>query len=219
MKSMYLRWCGVGACVLLLGVTTRVWAEDGNSQDYEPAPTYQNTAQASHDANVAEAYFERTDTELAALQQDQAELTSQYEKTTDEKIAKQIKKQIDLIDAEIAALTAKRTGVMEGEIAQMRADGMGWGEIAHALGVHPGVLGLGHSKKSTFGTELAMATATNLKTGNSTGHGQAYGGGPGAKNGNNGHADGKENNGNKGSGHGNSKGSDNGNGNGNGKNK
>lgn len=213
MKSTYLRWCGVGACVVLFGWNVQVWAAEGDSgtedpvvvdsQGYEPAPTYQNTAQAAHDANVAEAYFERTDAELAAVEKERAELATKYGEDSSQVAEK---------DDEITDLLEDRTGVMEGDIAQMRADGMGWGEIAHALGVHPGVLGLGHTKKSTFGTELAMATATNLKTGNSTGHGQAYGGGPGAKNGNNGHADGKENNGNKGSGHGNSKGSDNGNG-------
>ena len=102
---------------------------------------------------------------------------------------------------------------------------MGWGEIAHELGVHPGVLGLGHTKKNMemMGDDLALATTTDMQTGNSMGHGNAYkkagmdsaqsGNGPNkggknksdrSNNGNNG------NNGNKGG---------NGNGNGGGKNK
>jgi uncharacterized membrane protein YgcG len=31
----------------------------------------------------------------------------------------------------------------------MRASGMGWGDIAKTMGVHPGTLGLGHNKRST----------------------------------------------------------------------
>jgi|LGVE01.1.fsa_nt_gb uncharacterized membrane protein YdfJ with MMPL/SSD domain len=38
------------------------------------------------------------------------------------------------------------SGVSQEDIDGMRASGMGWGEIAHELGVHPSVLGLGHTK-------------------------------------------------------------------------
>ena len=34
------------------------------------------------------------------------------------------------------------------DISEMRESGMGWGEIAKQLDVHPGLLGLGHSKRS-----------------------------------------------------------------------
>jgi len=43
------------------------------------------------------------------------------------------------------------TGVSVADIASMRDMGMGWGQIAHELGVHPSVLGLGKAKKSAMG--------------------------------------------------------------------
>lgn len=60
------------------------------------------------------------------------------------------------------------------EIGGMRASGMGWGEIAHAIGVHPSVLGLGHQKKarnSYTNQEMVEATERNTKTGYAKGHG------------------------------------------------
>ena len=62
---------------------------------------------------------------------------------------------------------------------------MGWGEIAHELGLHPGVLGQGHAKKSKFknswGTDsgsddeifdedIEAATARDFKEGKAKGH-------------------------------------------------
>jgi hypothetical protein len=64
-----------------------------------------------------------------------------------------------------------------GEIAGMREAGMGWGEIAHALGVHPGTLGLGHNKgvAPQSPTETQLATARNPQTGEAIGHGVSNG--------------------------------------------
>ncbi|NNG01917.1 MAG: hypothetical protein HKM93_21195 [Desulfobacteraceae bacterium] len=71
-------------------------------------------------------------------------------------------------------------GESRADIEQMRAHGMGWGEIAHELGVHPGSLGLGHTKgklnrnkiaempldgEMDETAELKAATSRNLKTG------------------------------------------------------
>lgn len=68
------------------------------------------------------------------------------------------------------------SGVTQEDIEGMRASGMGWGEIAHELGVHPSVLGLGHAKqmakaersRSAKGFDADSATASN-------GAGKAYG--------------------------------------------
>ena len=64
------------------------------------------------------------------------------------------------------------TGELDDDIEAMRASGMGWGEIAHELGVHPSALGLGHTKnqKSFSEREIAEATARNTKNGFATGH-------------------------------------------------
>lgn len=78
-------------------------------------------------------------------------------------------------------------------IASMRADGMGWGEIAHELGVHPSTVGLGHrhqvrAKVSSRGARMEMAavaahpgkaTSRNTKAGVSKTPGVS--GGKGAK--------------------------------------
>lgn len=56
----------------------------------------------------------------------------------------------ELQDAVIAAQAAvdqamgEAVGVLSAEITAMREAGLGWGEIAQELGVHPSVLGLGH---------------------------------------------------------------------------
>ena len=39
---------------------------------------------------------------------------------------------------------AELSGLSADEITQMRLSGMGWGQIAHELGIHPGNLGMGH---------------------------------------------------------------------------
>jgi len=203
------RWCCWAACALLIGWSTQVWADetvpDTDDSDVvidepavNPEPAYQNPAQAAHAANLAEAAYEKIDAEIAVLED---RLIAEEAKTP----AEQDQTLIDQLNTELDELAAQRTGIEQGDIAQMRANGMGWGEIAHALGVHPGVLGLGHSKKSTAAgvdAELAMATAMDMKSGNGLGHGKSSNSGSGK--GNNGNSDqsggkdkgDKENNGN-----------------------
>jgi len=214
MKRTSMHWCCVVSCVLVLGWTSPVLSDEHpddpaapvveNEDSADDISQYQYAAQAAHASNLAEATYE-IDTEINALigqlavaeseePQDQGEITG--------------------LEAEIE----RREEEIQAEITEMRASGMGWGEIAHALGVHPGVLGLGHSKKDAkvgVDAELAMATTMDMKTGNSMGHGKAYDDGTAtSKNGNgNGGTQGNqkdksEDKGNKG-----------GNGNGNGKNK
>ena len=80
---------------------------------------------------------------------------------------------------------ATQLGTTSEMIAEMRAE-MGWGEIAHELGVHPSVLGLGHKwqKGKTVRTALMsqtqsgsgpLATVRNLKGGLAKGHGLSKG--------------------------------------------
>lgn len=51
---------------------------------------------------------------------------------------------------------AEASGLDVDEVTAMRLDGMGWGQIAKELGVHPGVLGLGNDK--AFDTEQTTDT-------------------------------------------------------------
>jgi hypothetical protein len=50
--------------------------------------------------------------------------------------------------ARARALLARTERAIFRRIAHVRASGVGWGQIAHYYGVHPGVLGLGHSKRN-----------------------------------------------------------------------
>ena len=72
---------------------------------------------------------------------------------------------------------------LEEDIANMRASGMGWGDICHELGVHPSVLGHGHHKdkghpSGKFGDELA-GTDRDFQTGLAKGHGKDHSEGKG----------------------------------------
>lgn len=74
-----------------------------------------------------------------------------------------------------AALMARAGGVTTAEIAAMRRDGMGWGQIAQSMGIQPGQLGLGHDQGAgpSNRQEMTQATQRNVRTGRSTQHGQA----------------------------------------------
>ena len=126
---------------------------------------------------------------------------------------------------------AEFAGVPAEDITSMRRSGMGWGQIAHELGIHPGALGLGHTKNKQYGYqkskmrgknlgetgELEAITSRNLKTGWSKGHGTDLSSHSGGK----GHSNGKRKSADKGKGKGKGKDQSTGKGNGNkgGKNK
>ena len=90
-----------------------------------------------------------------------------------------------LADEKLAAFA----GVSPEEIQAMREEGLGWGQIAHELGIHPGALGLGHTKGTLNRTrtaamenedsDLEAATARDLKTGWSKGNGSSASGSQG----------------------------------------
>jgi len=73
-------------------------------------------------------------------------------------------------------------GVSQEDIEGMRVSGMGWGEIAHELGVHPGVLGLGHTKdkarernSKSFSDDTSLASSQGGKGLGLTGKSQSSG--------------------------------------------
>jgi hypothetical protein len=75
------------------------------------------------------------------------------------------------------ALVARTCGTTQEQIAEMRSQGMGWGQIASNMGVHPGTLGLGHDAQPRSGdqAEMRQATARNTETGRSAMHGGSSG--------------------------------------------
>ena len=136
---------------------------------------FSNPAQAAHAANLAEASA-LSDEEAEALEQ---EALADLEKAQEALDAGEIsEEEFAEIEAEIDDRLSGISGVSVDEIGEMRASGMGWGEIAHEIGVHPSVLGLGHQKKarnSYTNQEMVEATQRNTKTGYAKGHGVGFG--------------------------------------------
>ena len=71
------------------------------------------------------------------------------------------------------ALVARTCGATPEQVAGMRSQGMGWGQIARNMGVHPGALGLGHDADTLPGNQAEMhqAAARSMETGSSAAHG------------------------------------------------
>lgn len=67
------------------------------------------------------------------------------------------------------------------DIYDMRSSGMGWGEIAKYYGLHPSILGLGHSKlKHEDAARISKQHHSKDKSSNrGGGHGGGHGGGNG----------------------------------------
>jgi len=228
-------------CSLLVGGVNAVMADDTDT------PTYQNPAQAAHAANLSEAALPAADAAVkdaeVAVDEAEANLAEAKEGLTEEQQLEDLAVQEaqDALDAANQSLydaVGRVAGLVDGSLVrELREDQMmGWGEIAHELGVHPGVLGLGHTKdkgwKSGLASvdvedEIAESTSMNLKTGNTKGHENANANksgkseaasGSGKGNGNKG-GNGNSSGGGNGGGHGNGGGNGGGNGNGGGGNK
>lgn len=174
------------------------------AEDITEEPSYTNAAQAQHAANLAEAAAQQPNEATTGAADN---LTGAWNDYQDAKEAAQanptdpaLQEALDaakqgLLDAREAYSEAlgQLAGVIGADIYDMRASGMGWGQIAHELGVHPGTLGLGHGKKkglmdpedeldkAMYGSlddmdpnaEIAEATRRNQKSGWSKGHGLA----------------------------------------------
>ncbi len=142
--------------VSLMFICLMAWEDNSSGQNTgtDEQPTEQmfsNPAQAQHALNVATPVAMRDPEVAAAIAKAQATGNP-----------------ADIARAE--ALLAEMVGVITEDIADMRETGMGWGRIAREFGVHPGVLGLGHSKNG-LQTEFREATARNLSDTSLNGHG------------------------------------------------
>lgn len=171
----------------------------GDSDVDQEAPSFQNAAQAAHAANLADAAVQ-SDPEVQEAFDTVTEAEQNLDKareTGNETTIEEAQAAYDAAKADAENALAETTGTLTSDIAAMREEGMGWGQIAHELGVHPSVLGLGHTKRAatqsdvsvisgkTKGgkpeTEIEMATTRNIKTGFGYGHGLSMGGKSGSK--------------------------------------
>jgi len=141
-------------------------------------PSLSSTAAAKHAENLAITAAKKADEKVTDAQQavDEADAALTEAKNSGDKTAiNEAQERYDLADRALNDAVASSTGVSAEEISDMRTSGMGWGQIAHEIGVHPGVLGLGHAEVIET-NELKMATARNPKTGLSVGHGLSHSG-------------------------------------------
>lgn len=164
---------------------------------------FSNAAQAQHAAALAAAAAAAPNQEVAAALDREAAA----ERALAEAAAQDNPQALEAARVKLAAAReeadrtmAENAGVTKEDIAGMREEGMGWGQIAHELGVQPGALGLGHAKakkgpggeaggsgritgaEGGFGDpEISKATARNLETGWSKGHGVNAGNNSGSK--------------------------------------
>ena len=153
--------CSITCLLVWTGISGLHATEDDS--DNNTTASFQNQAQAQHANNVATIEAFNDPDVIAAI--DKAEETGDPD---------------DIARAH--DLFAETVGVLTSDISDMRGDGMGWGDIAHHFGLHPSVIGLGHSSSfGKFGThiskqdhtrsELKAATARSFKGGNQSSHG------------------------------------------------
>ena len=166
-----------------------VYAQDDPADD---TPAFSNPAQAAHAAALADEAStqpdEATQAALDAVADAQTAVDAAEENSAAYALAVD---DLEAAEAHAESVVAGTVGAITADIAAMRDDDMGWGQIAHELGVHPGALGLGHVKgkahrnrnsvmsrtgEETAEGELAEATARNTKTGLALGHGVNKGG-------------------------------------------
>jgi hypothetical protein len=127
--------------------------------------TFSNPAQAAHAenlANVAAQNDPRVQRAFTTLENAEKALVA-AKATGNQAIIAAAQKAYDTAKTHAENALARAACVATSEISAMRSQGMGWGQIAHEMGVHPGVLGLGHSKEIT-------ATDRDSKTGLAMGH-------------------------------------------------
>ncbi len=181
--------------------------DEGSTDDTDAdqeSSSFSNPAQAQHAANLAEALAAQPNPEveaaLDAVTEAEQDLADAIATENEEAIA-EAQAALDVAKENAEAVMAENVGVTADDISAMRDEGMGWGQIAHQLGVHPGALGLGHTKgkmirsrdasmgaksdkqgKGKFGKpEIGEATARDTKTGLAKGRGVNTGNKSGSK--------------------------------------
>ncbi len=141
--------------------TTDTGDPAGTGEETE-APEFSNPAQAAKAEALAEAVAEAAAdtveaTEAAVAEAREAvtaaQATLDQAATPEEEAAAQAALEaasanLEAAEAAAAAATAEAASVDMGDVASMREAGLGWGEIARELGVHPSTVGLGHKNRN-----------------------------------------------------------------------
>ncbi|SDP59302.1 hypothetical protein [Desulforhopalus singaporensis] len=131
-------------------------SDDATGDDLGAGTAFGSPAEAARTENLAKSYVDGlTDDAVSETLAATATEPTAYDESMREELAAQV----------------------EADIREMRQEEhMGWGQIAHELGVHPGRLGLGHYKNVDQGFAVdipddELAAATELDTSGTPGHG------------------------------------------------
>jgi len=111
--------------------------------------------QGQKEALETQKNIENAEVELSIAEEKLEELQQNPEATPQEIIDAQLA--VDSVLTQLDAQTEKLANISSStveDIAQMRDEGLGWGDIAHELNIHPGNLGLGHGKKDARQREV-----------------------------------------------------------------
>jgi hypothetical protein len=154
----------VGTFIVIGIGVSGIWANEDNTENNfdEDSFSYQNAAQAQHAHNVA----------IQATLQD-PEVAKAFARARASKDPQDIQDAKELFHDKLEDFSK--------QISDMRSSGMGWGNIAKHLDVHPSFLGRGHSKffgKHNFSyskhshmrSEIKAATARSYKGEDAKGH-------------------------------------------------
>lgn len=160
-----------------------VMAQEADDPGDAPAPAFSNPTQSSIAEGLAAAATEKADAELADATTnleaaDDARNTAVANAAANpddtalqEEAAKAQQAYEEAYDAFTAAAAAADVDVTSADIAGMRDLGMGWGQIAQELGVHPSTIGQSVANRNramnSFGNAYGLTTR-NTATGKSS---------------------------------------------------
>lgn len=166
--------------MFLLGVNPLNAQEETEEEEIS---TFTNQTQVQRAENLAEVSQALSADAVVDAQESVNSTQSEYE---DAKVALELDPEnVDLQDAlslaeknldDATVSLANASGATVESISEMRASGMGWGDIAHELGIHPSVLGLGHTKKSISQERVRSTKSFRTNTpGTNNGNGKSQG--------------------------------------------
>lgn len=177
MTKILRKYCRLTGLSLLVAIAialaplsaSMAFADEVTDTEVVPEESYYaNPAQAAHAAQLAD--------KAALSDEDVQNAWNSYQEALDDSLAnpndEDLAARVEELEISFENTLAATTGLLSDDIEAMRAAGMGWGDIAHELGVHPSVLGLGHTKTKHGFTEqeIAEATVRNTKTGLAMNH-------------------------------------------------
>lgn len=133
-----------------LVLATAAWMPAGAAEVDTNYDTLNQTHQQRTDnmamASLDPAEHEALESAMGDLQQTRDALRTAQELGDEEAIV-QAEDDLRAAESVFSGALADALDAQAEDIATMRADGMGWGQIANELGVHPGTLGLGVGNK------------------------------------------------------------------------